>query len=153
MLLCVLTVIQAHFILSFCLLLLISTFEKNLWSGIFFYFYFFPLGGEEGGRKRGKKNPTKSRERPAGNRNPIVVDPVKKLMLVFDILVFKKPLARFSQSPMTGFFRDGYCRVGPEDGGNHAVAGTLRLSRRSIKSSIRILSLSSFKRLPPPSSS
>lgn len=24
---------------------------------------------------------------------------------------------------MTGFFRDGYCRVGPEDGGNHAVAG------------------------------
>lgn len=26
---------------------------------------------------------------------------------------------------MTGFFRDGYCRVGPEDGGNHAVAGTL----------------------------
>lgn len=24
---------------------------------------------------------------------------------------------------MTGFYRDGYCRVGPEDGGNHAVAG------------------------------
>ena len=37
--------------------------------------------------------------------------------------VFKKPLALFSQSPMTGFYRDGYCRVGPEDGGNHAVAG------------------------------
>lgn len=68
-------------------------------------------------------------------------------MLVFDLLVFKKPLARFSQSPMTGFFRDGYCRVGPEDGGNHAVAGTLRLSRQSIKSSFRYLSLSSFKRL------
>lgn len=42
--------------------------------------------------------------------------------------MFKKPLARFSQSPMTGFFRDGYCRVGPEDGGNHAVAGALKLS-------------------------
>ncbi|KAL8795835.1 MAG: hypothetical protein Q9195_001715 [Heterodermia aff. obscurata] len=39
--------------------------------------------------------------------------------------VFKKPLALFSQSPMTGFYRDGYCRVGPEDGGNHAVAGQL----------------------------
>ena len=37
--------------------------------------------------------------------------------------VFKKPLALFSQQPMTGFYRDGYCRVGPEDGGNHAVAG------------------------------
>ncbi|KAL6713884.1 hypothetical protein ACLMJK_008378 [Lecanora helva] len=39
--------------------------------------------------------------------------------------VFKKPLALFSQKPMTGFYRDGYCRVGPEDGGNHAVAGLL----------------------------
>ena len=26
---------------------------------------------------------------------------------------------------MTGFYRDGYCRVGAEDGGNHAVAGLL----------------------------
>ena len=24
---------------------------------------------------------------------------------------------------MTGFYRDGYCRVGPEDKGNHAIAG------------------------------
>lgn len=39
--------------------------------------------------------------------------------------VFKKPLALFSQQPMTGFYRDGYCRVGEEDGGNHAVAGVL----------------------------
>ncbi|KAL8762970.1 MAG: hypothetical protein Q9184_001120 [Pyrenodesmia sp. 2 TL-2023] len=39
--------------------------------------------------------------------------------------VLKKPLALFSQSPMTGFYRDGYCRVGPEDSGNHAVAGLL----------------------------
>ena len=23
------------------------------------------------------------------------------------------------QSPKTGFYRDGYCRVGPEDGGEH----------------------------------
>ncbi|KAL8783152.1 MAG: hypothetical protein Q9213_004844 [Squamulea squamosa] len=39
--------------------------------------------------------------------------------------VFRKPLALFSQQPMTGFYRDGYCRTGPEDGGNHAVAGLL----------------------------
>ncbi|KAI4188660.1 MAG: hypothetical protein L6R41_001981 [Letrouitia leprolyta] len=39
--------------------------------------------------------------------------------------VLKKPLALFSQSPVTGFYRDGYCRTGPEDGGNHAVAGVL----------------------------
>ncbi|CAD6573651.1 MAG: hypothetical protein ASARMPRED_006229 [Alectoria sarmentosa] len=39
--------------------------------------------------------------------------------------VLRKPLALFSQKPMTGFYRDGYCRVGPEDGGNHAVAGVL----------------------------
>ena len=38
--------------------------------------------------------------------------------------VFKKPLAVFSKEPMTGFYRDGFCRVGVEDGGNHAVAGS-----------------------------
>ena len=36
--------------------------------------------------------------------------------------VYKKPLGLFSQNPVTGFYRDGYCRVGPEDTGNHAVA-------------------------------
>ncbi|CAM6122389.1 unnamed protein product [Calypogeia fissa] len=39
--------------------------------------------------------------------------------------VFSKPLAHFSNKPMTGFYRDGYCRTGPEDFGNHAVAGVV----------------------------
>lgn len=39
--------------------------------------------------------------------------------------VYKKPLALFSKRPVTGFYRDGYCRVGPEDAGNHSVAGVL----------------------------
>jgi uncharacterized protein len=39
------------------------------------------------------------------------------------ISVFKKPLQLFSTQPMTGFYRDGYCRTGAQDGGNHAVAG------------------------------
>ncbi|KAI2635617.1 hypothetical protein GGS26DRAFT_549969 [Hypomontagnella submonticulosa] len=37
--------------------------------------------------------------------------------------VFKQPLRLFSQQPTTGFFRDGYCRTGGIDPGNHAVAG------------------------------
>ncbi|KAI1642401.1 uncharacterized protein F4817DRAFT_304792 [Daldinia loculata] len=38
--------------------------------------------------------------------------------------VFKQPLKLFSQQPMTGIFRDGYCRTGGGiDPGNHAVAG------------------------------
>ncbi|KAK7993876.1 respiratory supercomplex factor 1- mitochondrial [Apiospora arundinis] len=37
--------------------------------------------------------------------------------------VFKKPLKLFSTQPMTGFYRDGYCHTGPDDAGNHAVAG------------------------------
>ena len=48
--------------------------------------------------------------------------PGTRKLTVID-LVYQKPLALFSQKPMTGFYRDGYCRVGPEDGGNHAVAG------------------------------
>ncbi|MCJ1309654.1 hypothetical protein MMC25_003314 [Agyrium rufum] len=42
---------------------------------------------------------------------------------VLALLVFKKPLGLFSKQPMTGFYRDGYCRTGPEDSGNHAIAG------------------------------
>lgn len=40
-----------------------------------------------------------------------------------NILVLKTPLALFSKEPITGFYRNGYCQVGPEDHGNHAVAG------------------------------
>ncbi|KAI1352054.1 hypothetical protein F5Y01DRAFT_103925 [Xylaria sp. FL0043] len=42
--------------------------------------------------------------------------------------VFKQPLKLFSQQPMTGYFRDGYCRTeaeGIQDPGNHAVAGVV----------------------------
>ncbi|KAK8062905.1 hypothetical protein PG997_015002 [Apiospora hydei] len=37
--------------------------------------------------------------------------------------VFKKPLKLFSTQPMTGYYRDGYCRTGPDDAGHHGVAG------------------------------
>ncbi|TLD30132.1 hypothetical protein E2P81_ATG06785 [Venturia nashicola] len=37
--------------------------------------------------------------------------------------VFGQALQLFSKQPMTGFYRDGYCRVGASDMGNHAVAG------------------------------
>ncbi|KAH7029260.1 uncharacterized protein B0I36DRAFT_325361 [Microdochium trichocladiopsis] len=50
--------------------------------------------------------------------------------------VLRQPLKLFSQQPMTGYFRDGYCRTttaangapgGPvmSDPGNHAVAGVV----------------------------
>lgn len=39
--------------------------------------------------------------------------------------VFRQPLQLFSRQPMTGFHRDGYCRTGPADFGNHAVAGVV----------------------------
>ncbi|KAL3422124.1 hypothetical protein PVAG01_06280 [Phlyctema vagabunda] len=39
--------------------------------------------------------------------------------------VLKKPLGLFSKEPMTGFYRNGYCDVGPDDAANHAVAATL----------------------------
>ncbi|KIW08815.1 hypothetical protein, variant [Verruconis gallopava] len=36
--------------------------------------------------------------------------------------VFKRPLQLHSTRPMTGFLRDGYCKVPPSDFGNHSVA-------------------------------
>jgi len=35
--------------------------------------------------------------------------------------VFGTPLSPCSTSPMTGFFRDGYCNTGPFDHGRHLV--------------------------------
>lgn len=39
------------------------------------------------------------------------------------LVVLKTPLQLFSTQPMTGFYRDGFCRTGASDPGNHAVAG------------------------------
>ncbi|KAI9047664.1 hypothetical protein LZ554_008375 [Drepanopeziza brunnea f. sp. 'monogermtubi'] len=39
--------------------------------------------------------------------------------------VFKKPLGLSSKEPITGFYRNGFCEVGPDDQGNHSVAATL----------------------------
>jgi uncharacterized protein len=39
--------------------------------------------------------------------------------------VLKKPLQLFSTQPMTGFYRDGFCRTSVADPGNHAVAGVV----------------------------
>ncbi|KAI1103365.1 hypothetical protein F4804DRAFT_310209 [Jackrogersella minutella] len=40
--------------------------------------------------------------------------------------VLNQTLKMFSQKPVTGFFRDGYCRTaGGLDPGNHAVAGVV----------------------------
>jgi hypothetical protein len=47
--------------------------------------------------------------------------------LLTNVKVFDKPLQVFSTSPMTGAFRDGFCRTGKEDSGNHTVAGETTL--------------------------
>lgn len=39
--------------------------------------------------------------------------------------VLGSPLEVCSRSPMTGFFRDGYCRTGEEDSGSHVVAAVV----------------------------
>ncbi|KAF3023051.1 hypothetical protein E8E14_012419 [Neopestalotiopsis sp. 37M] len=39
--------------------------------------------------------------------------------------ILKKPLQLFSTQPMTGFYRDGFCRTSIQDQGNHAVAGVV----------------------------
>ena len=38
------------------------------------------------------------------------------------LVVFRKPLSPHSTTPKTGFLRNGYCEVPPEDYGNHSVA-------------------------------
>ena len=40
-------------------------------------------------------------------------------------LVFKKPLAFHSSSPVTGYLRNGYCDVPASDAGNHSIAAVV----------------------------
>lgn len=39
--------------------------------------------------------------------------------------VLGEPLVGCCQAPITGFYRDGFCRVGPEDMGVHAVCAVV----------------------------
>lgn len=39
--------------------------------------------------------------------------------------VFDEPLVSCCSAPITGFYRDGFCRVGPEDHGVHAVCAVM----------------------------
>jgi uncharacterized protein len=39
--------------------------------------------------------------------------------------VFGEPLAACSDSPLTGFFRDGCCNTSPEDYGSHTVCAVM----------------------------
>ena len=39
--------------------------------------------------------------------------------------VFSEPLEICGTDPITGFFRDGYCKTGPDDHGSHTVAAVI----------------------------
>ena len=42
--------------------------------------------------------------------------------------VFGEPLATCSDSPITGFFRDGCCNTGPQDFGSHTVCAVMTVA-------------------------
>ena len=42
-----------------------------------------------------------------------------------ELSVADQPLQPCSANPMTGFYRDSYCRTGPEDRGIHVVCATM----------------------------
>ena len=39
--------------------------------------------------------------------------------------VYDKPLISCSKDPMTGFYRDGCCKTGPDDSGTHVVCAVM----------------------------
>lgn len=42
-----------------------------------------------------------------------------------DVNVLGEPLTPCCHSPKTGFYRDGFCRIGPEDAGIHAICAIM----------------------------
>lgn len=51
-------------------------------------------------------------------------------MSVSDLNVLGEPLALCGLDPVTGFFRDGCCRTGPEDLGSHTVCAVVNADFR-----------------------
>ena len=51
--------------------------------------------------------------------------PADTFLLVFKKNVLGSKLECCCTKPMTGFYRDGYCRVGPEDHGVHSVCSEM----------------------------
>lgn len=39
--------------------------------------------------------------------------------------VLGSPLQLCCKDPLTGFYRDGFCKTGPQDYGNHVIAAVL----------------------------
>ena len=70
----------------------------------------------------------------AGFGLPLPNPPNRHYLIVMPTNVLGGELANCCRSPMTGYFRDGYCRTGPGDHGLHTVcaqvsAEFLRFSR------------------------
>lgn len=42
-----------------------------------------------------------------------------------ELNVFGEPLVPCSSSPLTGFYRNGYCSTGPDDAGRHVVCAVM----------------------------
>ena len=42
-----------------------------------------------------------------------------------ELNVFGEPLVPCSSSPLTGFYRNGYCSTGPDDAGRHVVCSVM----------------------------
>ena len=60
------------------------------------------------------------------NKNGMNYSAVLMNGMANSITVYSKPLHQHSSTePKTGVLRDGFCRVPPEDSGNHSVAGII----------------------------
>jgi uncharacterized protein (DUF2237 family) len=64
--------------------------------------------------QRRRRVPSKPNPDPAGDTAPVV-----------DRNVLGGPLAPCGTDPLTGFFRDGCCRTGPEDPGSHTICAVV----------------------------
>ena len=59
------------------------------------------------------------------NTNCVIKKSNKKKQMETQINVFNKDLEKASDSPKTGFYRDGFCNTGPNDLGTHTVAAVM----------------------------
>lgn len=81
----------------------------------------------EAGPARKQCPPSKATSRPAPGCKPVMPPPRKRVAVVplRNRNMLGTKLTTCSRSPLTGYFRDGYCHTGPSDRGVHVVCATM----------------------------
>ena len=76
-------------------------------------------------RRRNPEHVTETDRQAAGLPQAVGAHPLRDIMAAVSKNVLGQPLHGCCSDPLTGFYRDGFCRTGDEDLGRHTVCAVM----------------------------